>query len=272
MKKKLIISLMVALVMVLVPTSVAFAWEYEDTKVADNEDFVRGSGYDNDAKGTPDYVQAHWGGQFPPGGDGVNLYRDEGSGLGDLDGISSIWSLSPENIDLPFGDVWSFGGETGAWFSDGSPDISSNAWYWALEPGVYNLPSVSPPIVSAESPYLGLEGQLVVEVFKYRYHDTYSWAGHWNEFPQVLGEAVNITGVSNGTTCTLEIPEGTQVSFPYRSGVLVTSLFLDLVDGDITFSPKDADFSQPSTITIATPAGSEVITFTEIRGGLPVLD
>lgn len=263
MKKKLLISLMVALVMVLVPSSVAFAGEYydiEDPCVADSEDFIWGVGWDGSS------AESYYGGQswsyYPTPSDGYNLYRDDATDTGNLDEINDLITRTPDAIE-GLSIEWAFPELDGGFWYMG--DESLDTWYWALEPRGYNIVREQ-----EELPYLGLEGKFTVEVFKYRYHDSYSWAGRWNELPQVLGEAVSITGVSNGTTCNLEIPEGTQVSFPYRPGVLVTFLSVSIVDGEVSFSTKNMDFSEPCTLTFTTPAGTEVITFTQIRDGLPV--
>lgn len=246
--KKLILSTVIALMLIVTFAVPAFAYDYEDQIVAANDDFVYGFGVDV-STGT----ESHSGGQSW-NADGYNLYQDDVTDTGNLDAVLLV-SYTPEDIDLPhITPSW--------WFIPGSASgVSLDTWYWATEPRGKD------GMQSAENPYVGQEGQLTVVVFGYSYHDTFKWEGHWWELPQILGEDAVVTGVQNGTTCTISIPAGTQLSYPDRPGVLINFLEVDIIDGEVVISHGNMDFSQPVTLTV----NGETITFTEIRDGKPVL-
>jgi len=93
---------------------------------------------------------------------------------------------------------------------------------------------------------------------------SYEWVEAY-AMPQVLAEAVHMEGSELGVDCVLDIPAGTEITFPYRPGTRVTNLLIKIVNGQIIFMPANMDFSQECTLTV----NGEVITFTEIRGGIP---
>lgn len=265
MKRKLLIPLMVALVLVLVPSSTVLAGEYfdiEDPCVADNEDFSQGFSFSKKGK-----VENHFGAQPQPASDDpaddYNLYRDDATGSGKY---NNAWvnTLTPERIDLPislpFGDYW----------LEFDPAASDTIYYWAKKPRGYDLPS--PPAPSeAYNRYKGLSGVFWVEVLNFSGFDTFKW-DEWGSFDRVLAEDVVAYNRVNGLICTLYIPEGTHLSFPGRPYTLVTNLFVEKDDdGGIYFEPGNMDFSQECGLKLAYADGTvEVITFTQIRGGLPV--
>ena len=126
--KKIVIAFVLALVAILAFGGTVSAWDYEDTCVAANEDFVYGGG-----NGMEEF---HFGGQWPSGGgDGYNLYRDDITDTGNLD---SVWihTKTPDAIDLP----------SGLWYME---DESADTWYWATEPRGYDEPEPEPtPIIA----------------------------------------------------------------------------------------------------------------------------
>lgn len=267
MKKKLMISLMVALVMVLVPSSVAFAqdpWDVEDPCVADSGDFIWGVGWDGSSAESY-YGEQSWS-YYPTPSDGYNLYRDDATDTGNLDEINDLITRTPDAIE-GLSIEWAFPELDGGFWYMG--DVSLDTWYWALAPRGYNLPTPD-----AYNRYKGLSGVFWVEVFNFSGFDTYKW-DDWNSLERVLAEDVVVTNTVNGVnevTCSLYIPEGTHLSFPGRPGTLVTNLLIERGNGgEVYFEPGDVDFSQPCSIKLAYPDRTgEVITFTQIRDGLPV--
>ncbi|MBA7684068.1 hypothetical protein ES703_92458 [subsurface metagenome] len=252
--KKLIIALMLALVMVLVPSSVALAGEYydvEDPCVADNEDFSWGWG--NEGK-------AHFGEQFsnPALADGYNLYQDIVTDTGNLDWVCILTS-TPDEIDLPI---------VGGYMYGENPDT----WYWDTGPRGYNFPAPAPAPKETYNRYSGLGGVFWVEVFNYSSFDTFKW-DDWSSRDRVLAESAIITGKVTGVNavvCTLYIPEGTHLSYPGRPGTLTTHLIIEREGTGVRFSPKNMDFSQPCTLKLVYPDGTEeVVDFTQIRDGQP---
>lgn len=223
--KRQILTITVALLLLLVIPTPALAygpWDVEDPCVAAYEDFIYGKGVDYDPE--PDVVQVGFGGQIL-GGPFTNLYRDEGSGLGLLDEINPLCTLTPERVDLPI--------IASGWYAT-MGDASPDTWYWATEPGGYNLP----PAPEAHNRYKGLSGVFWVEVFNFSGFDTYKW-DEWGSFDRVLAEDVIAYNRVNGLICTLYIPEGTHLSFPGRPYTLVTNLFVEKDDsGQIYFSPR----------------------------------
>ena len=270
LKKKLIVALMMALIMVLAPSSVAFAWDVEDPCVADNDDFIWGQGWDG---GYPSgalesfYGEQSWS-YYPTPNDGYNLYRDDATDTGNLDAIKSIITRTPDAIDLPDATIQYWDMDGGFYYmTSESPDT----WYWATEPRGYDNPAPAP---KAPNRCDGKEGVFVVEVFNFGGFDTYKW-DDWSSVDRVLAEPVVVTGKVTGVNaimCTLYIPEGTHLSYPGQPGVLVTSLFIKVSDsGEVSFIPKNIDFSQPCTLITAYPDGREDdLTFTAIDGGRPI--
>ena len=287
--KKLIFAIVMALMLTLLLAMPAFAWDSKlilENKNPANWDEV----YDNDGTfGVMEYDSA-----------GIDFsYSLTAEGLETDEPYSLIYYADPWPGDNPGaligagtadGTDLSFAGETDLGMDLPSlPDKNypNGAKIWLVPSDCYDAetnaitvwsPSrflfETEPITYKEydegdfsNPYAGSEGQFTVEIFSYSSHDSVSWAGRWNELPQILGSDVSITGTKNGATLTLEIPAGTEVSFPYRPGVFVTFLSVKLVNGEAVFSPKDMDFSESVTLTV----NGETITFTEIRDGSPVL-
>jgi len=257
MKRKLIISLVLALVMVLVPSSVAFAWEYEDQQINKNAQMddgkTRGYSWEDmlDGQGNSPI--------YPDSGD--NIYIDIYSHDGNLAHLSILRNDGVRvrkystgkmaNADPVGGIKKSYGGAM---------------FYFAPEPRGYN----SPAPTEAYNRYKGLSGVFWVEVLNYSGFGTYKW-DDWSSPDRVLAEDVIASNKVNGTICTLYIPEGTHLSYPGRPGTLVTNLFVEKDDsGDIYFEPGNMDFSQSCTLACVTDGVEEVVTFTQIRDGLPV--
>lgn len=263
--KKIIIALMMALVMVLVPSSAAFAGEYfdiEDPCVAANEDFIAGGGFDDGAPEFKSGAQDWPYGKLP--NEGYNLYRDDATGTGNLD-EANILTFTPDAIDLP--SIASYGPYPGLdeyWLmGDASPDT----WYWALEPRGYNLPAPE-----AYNRYKGLSGVFWVEIFNFGGFDTYKW-DDWSSADRVIRDPLiargEITGV-NAVKCLLYIPAGTHLSYPGRPGTLVTNLSIEREGSGVRFEPGNMDFSQVCTLKLVYPDGTEEVTdFTQIRDGQP---
>lgn len=267
MKRKLIISLMVALVMVLVPSSVAFAGEYfdiEDPCVADNDDFIDGVGWDGGSS------EQHFGGQSweweQPPADDYNLYQDDVSDTGNLDEIRSLIVRNPDALELLGFTVANAYPENEPPFYYMNSEVSPDTWYWALEPRGYNLPAPQ----EGYDRYKGLSGVFWVEVLNFSGFDTFKW-DDWSSVDRVLRDPVVASNKVNGLICTLYIPEGTHLSYPDRPYTLVTNLFVEKDDlGEIYFEPGNMDFSQPCVLALTHQDWAEQITFTQIRDGLPV--
>jgi len=289
--KKLILSIVIALALVVTFAMPVFAW---DSKVVlenkdpgtweeINGDGIRGvvkfdsSGADFSyglfAKGLDadtDYSLIYYADPWPGDNPGALITESTTNGKGKI----PRWDEGSVDLGMNLPDVNDANYPDGAklWLVPSTDYDSDTNSMTAWNPEDYlfecNLIRYARPQVDQEElPYMGMEGQFTIEVFTSRYNDSFSWAGGWNELPQILGEPVSITGQKNGTTLTLEIPTGTEVSFPYRPGVLVTYLSVNLVNGEVVFNPKNMDFSQPATLTV----NGESITFTEIRDGSPVL-
>lgn len=263
MKKKLIIALSLILLLLAPAPALAYEpWDVEDPCVVANEDFIAGGGFDG---GVPEF---HSGGQPWAYGknpnEGYSLYRDDATDTGNLD-QAFILTYTPGAVDLPvIAEYWS--PATGAYWYMG--DASSDSWYWALEPRGYNLSS---PPQEAYNRYKGLSGVFWVEVLNFSGFDTYKW-DDWGSFDRVLAEPVVAYNRVNGLICTLYIPEGTHLSFPGRPYTLVTNLFVEKDDsGGVYLEPGNMDFSQPCSLKLAHPDGTEeIVTFTQIRDGLPM--
>jgi len=252
-KTKLIIPLLLALVVTLIPVSAVFAyepWDVEDPCEFSHEDFALASGYDAETQTTVTHKGEHFPGKPPS--DGYSHYRDDTTNSGDLDEIDVLLPRpNPGFIHIGL--------------------QSPNTWYWATEPRGYNLPLVVTPANESYNRYKGLSGVFWVEVFNFSGFDTYKW-DDWGSFDRVLAEPVVAYNKVNGLICTLYIPEGTHLSYPNRPYTLVTNLFVEKDDdGGIYFEPGNLDFSQPCFLKLAHSDGTEeVVTFTQIRDGLPV--
>lgn len=263
--KKIIIALMMALVMVLVPSSAAFAGEYfdvEDPCVADSGDFIWGVGWDGSSAESY-YGEQSWS-YYPTPSDGYNLYRDDATDTGNLDEINDLITRTPDAIE-GLSIEWAFPElDGGFWYmGDASPDT----WYWALEPRGYNY-----PVNEAYNRYKGLSGVFWVEVFNFGGFDTYKW-DDWSSADRVIRDPLiargEVTGV-NAIKCLLYIPEGTHLSYPGRPGVLVTNLSIEREGSGVRFEPGNMDFSQVCTLKLVYPDGTEeIVTFTQIRDGQP---
>jgi len=248
---------MVALVMVLVPCSSAFAWEYEDKQINKNAQMDDGKtrGYSledmQDGQGNSPI--------YPNPGD--NIYVDIYSHSGDLAHLSilrndgeRVRKYSTEEMadaDPVGGSKKSYGGAM---------------FYFAQEPMGYN----SPTPAEAYNRYKGLSGVFWVEVLNFSGFATYKW-DDWGSVDRVLREDIIASNKVNGTICTLYISAGTHLSYPGRPGTLVTNLLVEKDDsGGIYFEPGNMDFSQPCTLACVSDGVEEVITFTQLRDGLPV--
>lgn len=263
--KKLIIALTLALVMVLVPSSTAFAqgpWDVEDPCVAANEDFIVGWGPDDGVYDIKSGAQQPW---YPgrPDNEGYNLYRDDATDTGNLD-TAAILTFTPDEIDLPM--MGEYPGEpipSLTFWKRGA--ASPDTWYWALSPRGYNLPAPE-----AYNRYIGLGGVFWVEVFNFGGFDTYKW-DDWSSADRVIRDPLiargEVTGV-NAVQCLLYIPEGTHLSYPDRPGTLVTNLTIEWEGSGVRFEPGNMDFSQVCTLKLVYPDGTEeVVNFAQIRDG-----
>ena len=249
--KKRFLEVLIVLVITLSLSTPALAyepWDVEDPCEFSHEDFALASGYDAETQTTVTYKGEHFPGNQPS--DGYSLYRDDATDSGDLD-VIAVWLPRPspgfDYVGLE------------------SPDT----WYWAIDPRGYNLSTSAPQ--EAYNRYKGLSGVFWVEVFNFSGFDTFKW-DEWGSFDRVLAEPVVAYNRVNGLICTLYIPEGTHLSYPNRPYTLVTNLFVEKDDyGEIYFEPGNMDFSQECGLKLAYADGTvEVITFTQIRDGLPV--
>ena len=250
MKKRILI-IAVALILLMVAPAPALAyepWDVEDPCEYSHEDFALASGYDAETQTTVTYKGEHFPGKPPS--DDYSLYRDEATNSGDLDVITvTLPRSNPGFIEVVLS--------------------SPNTWYWAVNPRGYNL---SPPAPNeAYNRYKGLSGVFWVEVLNFSGFDTYKW-DEWGSFDRVLAEDVVAFNKVNGLICALYIPEGTHLSYPDRPYTLVTNLFVEKDDdGGVYFEPGNMDFSQLCSLKLTYPDGTEeVITFAQIRDGLPV--
>ncbi len=214
--KKLMIALMLALVMVLVPSTGAFAqgpWDVEDPCVADNEDFIGGGGYDDSIMDARSGAQP-WPYYKVPN-EGYSLYRDDVTNTGELDQVYFL-TFTPDVIDLPI--IASYGPYTAEELEEDSQqsgeeiqadypyeglpeywhmggEVSPDTWYWATEPRGYDLPA--PPAPEPSNRYSGLGGVFWVELFNYGGFDTYKW-DDWSSPDRVLRDPVVATNTVNG--------------------------------------------------------------------------
>ncbi|GAI61429.1 unnamed protein product, partial [marine sediment metagenome] len=159
--KKFGIALAMALVMTMLFAVPALAgdpiWDVEDPCVADNEDFIGGTGFDDDSRENQSGAQP-WPYYKVPN-EGYSLYRGDVTDSGNLDQVYFM-TFTPDVIDLPI--IASYGPYTAEevgheglqvdypyeglaeyWHMGG--EVSPDTWYWSLEPRGYNYPAPPPP-------------------------------------------------------------------------------------------------------------------------------
>jgi len=299
LKKKLIISLMVALVMVLVPSSVAFAYDSKlvlenkdsDTWEVEKGDGVRGVmwydsagsdfSYSLKAKGLEAnepysliYYADPWAGDNPGAliAEGTTnskgkLKKKDNTGEVDL-GMSLP---HPDDANYPDGaKIWLVPSDCYDADTNTVTSWQPSRFLFETELITYERTTPSP---EAYNRYKGLSGVFWVEVLNYSGFDTFKW-DDWNSPDRVLAEDVIASNRVNGTICTLYIPEGTHLSFPGRPSTLVTNLFVEQDDGgEVYFEPGNMDFSQQCSMQLIYPDGTVVVTnFSQIRDGQPVIE
>lgn len=253
--KKVAIALSLALVTILCLGTVALAWDFEDSCVAGNEDFIWGIGWDGGV------MESYFGEQswsyFETPNDGYNLYRDNVTNTGNLDAINGMYTRTPDAIGLS--DSLYFDMDGGLWYMY---DESLDTWYWATEARGYNGGS------SGFS--LPQSGMFLVAMCG---HGTGYWQNyHWVEdFPhgKTLAEPVfqTTTYRFNGFSATyaLAIPEGTEITGYYIPKA--NALDFKIVDGQFHISPS-LKFSQPAKILeLVDGEWVEVLSFTQVLNG-----
>jgi len=254
--RKLTIALILALMVTLLTSPVAFAYDYEDTEVANNGDFFYGRGLDVGSG-----WENHPGEQGWSSGDGYNLYRDDVTDAGNLDYVE-IWTFTPDKIDLP-----------NKTFPLMPRDVSVDTYYWAKEPRGFNDTGASGErkswFCSGEyDVYLGTQPG---DFFK-RSHGTYKWEGGYLG-GRILAEGVSQVGQFNSGldgTYKVEIPVGTQIGVPMLPGVKATGVFFaQRPDGTIYAKMgKNQEYSNECTIYKFVDGEWEVVvTFTKIVKG-----
>lgn len=216
MKKRLTFALVLAVIVSMVFSGVALAWDEEDPEVANNEDFVYGGG-----NGMEEF---HFGGQWSyGGGDEHNLYRDDVTDTGNLD---SVWihTETPDAIDLP----------SGLYYME---DESADTWYWATEPRGIDYPEPKPKPRNPNRFTVSLK---------------WGWqAGSRfvSEKDNTIRSDIEAVGKYDETQYMLSISAGTVIERP--SGDRPHQLNLRDIDGDkLTFGQIDVLFSKPCVLYV----------------------
>lgn len=259
-KKKLILTVFLAVLLAVSVTAPVLAWDKEDPCVASNKDFWNVNGWDNGVQQTgPEWECGYEpfgqiGEQHPywvdPETDtllvatGYNLYRDDVSGSGNLDEVV-FRTDTPNEINLD--DAYLTDSKHKSWKNDKRVSFwkltyespGDACWYWAKEPRGINYPEPVEPIKKPDP-------NRFIVAMRFGY-DRSEYLGESNN---TLRYSIKVDGEYDGTQYMLVIPKGCVIE--RLSGKRLYSLFLKEVSGDmLTFAPNDAEFSEPCVLYVA---------------------